>query len=330
MTIEAWHSFPHAAKIPGLIIQGDGSAFQWSNCAAATWAGLVVSQQQGHRPSRGYPWYPTGASVRNASGDRSGGILPTTLDVTMNRVYGIDLDVRIATIETVQSKLDHHFASGLLVQYWPISQAGLSGSPGFMGAHSVGLYGTRTVNGVIQWLVGDPLYDGRRPAIYRGMRWISRSIMIKAGLALVIDGAGTTMRERFGSQRLYSVFTTRPYITTPAPGPTPAPLPVPAGPHVVLSAPTTADERLNPMLRSAYGVTSTRIMRLAQNQPLFKHPGGPRVTRMAAKGAVTFLGYGDTNSWAEVLVKTGSPYKDKQGRPTGLWVPADAGPVDNR
>lgn len=304
---EAWRAFP----APGLIPQFDGSAFASRNCAAATWAGLAVSQQQGKRPAKGSPWFPTGASLRSASGDRSGGILPSTLDATVNRIYGIDLIPRITTVDTAQALLEDGYSLGFLHQYGPISDAGLSCSPGFRGAHSSGLYGETGST----WLWADTLADGRRTGIFKGMRYIARATAIKAGESLVIDSAGTTMVERYGHGHLYIVQTTnhlRPPLAT-----------------VVTSAPASADERRNVMIRGAYGVTSSKVMHLAATQPLFASPGGPRVTRLSKTAVLSFLGKAGA-SWGLVLVGTGVPYTDRVTRPTGLYVPLTAGTITNR
>ena len=307
----AWHDFPS----PGLIPQGDGSTFQWSNCAAATWAGLVVSQQQGKRPAKGSPWYPTGASLRQQSGDRSGGITPSLLDATVIREYGIDLDVRIASLSVVRSRLAAGYAVGVLIGYGPIADAGLSGSPGFRGAHSIGLYGDREIpNGTHQWLDADPLYDGRRAGIPKGPQWVAESTIVKAAGSLVLDGSGTTVRQRYGSGMLYVVLTTVPYHP-----------PV----QLVESAPASAAERTYPMIAPAWSVTSGKVQRLPKGQPLFRSPGGPRVTRMSRTASVTYVGKAGRN-WSAVLVQTGSPYADKVTRPTVLYVPLAAGPVTNR
>ena len=310
---EAWHAFPD----PGLIAQADGSPYQWQNCAPTTWAALVTSQQQGKRPAKGSPWYPSGASLRTASGDKSGGIIPSLLDYTVNRVYGIDLEVRIATTTAVQQGLDDGLAVGILIDYSPIAAAGLSGSPGFYGNHSVPMFGTRTLpSGAIEWLDADPLYDGRRAGIPKGPKWVSRLTLIKAAGMLVLDSGGQTVSQRYGPGHLYAVFTTRPYV----PGPT-----------IVTSAPSTAAERANPMILGATGVTTTKVQRLQAGQPLFAHPGGPRVTRISGSvpRSISFVGKAGS-SWGQVIVNTGAPYKDGTPRPTGLYVPLSAGPISIR
>lgn len=318
---EAWHDFPS----PGLITQADGSAFQWENCAPATWAGLIVAQRQGHRPEKGTPWYPTGESLRNASGDRSGGITPGLLDSTTNRVYGEDLIPTIATESRVVDLLGQGYAIGLLHQYGPISDAGYSCSPGFRGAHSSGMYGLRAVatGAGAEVLWADPLADGRRSGIYKGMRWIPWSTALKAAGALVLDNSGETVRERYGAGHLYIVQTTVPYRPS-------APLPPPLA-VLTEGYPATSAERRNRMIAPAYGAGSNGplVKHLVRRQPLYDYPGGHVVTRMSAARAVTFLGKAGPG-WDLVVVGTGVPYSDKQTRPTGLYVPRAAGTVVDR
>lgn len=310
---QAWHDFP----APGLIPQFDNSAFAAVNCAPSTWAALVVSQQQGKRPAKGSPWYPSGASLRVASGDKSGGIIPSLLDTTVNRVYGIDLVVRIATAAAVEEALGDGLAVGILIDYGPIDDAGLSGSPGFRGSHSVPLFGTQArVGGGRNWLDGDPLYDGRRAGIPKGPKWINRATLVRAAGELALDSSGVTVAQRHGAGKIYAVFNTRPYV---------------APPSIVETAPVTAAERANPMIRGAYGVTTAKVQRLAAGQPLYANPGGPRVTRISGDlpRSVSFVGKAGA-SWGQVIVNTGRPYADGVTRPTGLYVPLAAGAISNR
>lgn len=305
---EAWHDFP-------LITQLDGSAFAGSNCAPTSWANMLVSQQRGHRPAKGSPWYPSGRSLRNQSGDTSGGITPSLLDYTVNRVYGIDNEVRIATLATVQQHLDDGYAMVVLLDYSAISAAGMSGSPGFGGAHSITVVGTKVVNGTVRWLDGDPLYDGRRAGIPKGWQWIDRSVILRAAQDLSL-GNGMTVRQQYGPGMLYVVFAARPSAQPPL---------------IVENAPATDAQKRYKMIAPAWRVTSGKVMRLQAGQPLFKYPGGPRVTKVSGTRpvSVSFLGYAGPN-WAMVLVNTAVPYKDGVLRPTGVYVPRSAGPVSNR
>lgn len=55
-----------------------------------------------------------------------------------------------------------------------------TGDPNFTGGHSVGVYGQRTRNDVVQWLLWDPLDDKRRRGIPQGPRWVPREKVIRA------------------------------------------------------------------------------------------------------------------------------------------------------
>lgn len=56
-----------------------------------------------------------------------------------------------------------------------------TGDPNFKGGHSVGLLGQRKKNGTVQWLLFDPIDDGRRAGIAGpGPRWVPRWKVIKA------------------------------------------------------------------------------------------------------------------------------------------------------
>lgn len=309
---EAWHDFP----APGHIIQGDGSRFQWENCAPTTWANLIVSQEQGKRPPKGAPWYPSGASLRAQTGDTSGGITPGLLDRTVYRIYGLDLIPRIATLAAVQEALDAGMSVGILHDYSAIAAAGMSGSPGFYGSHSSPMFGTRELpSGEVQWLDADPLYDGRRAGIPKGPQWIRRSVIVKAAGDLALDSSGVTVRQKYGPGKLYAVFTTKPYEK----------------PTVVESWPADEAARANRMIRSAWRVTTGKVQRLSPGQPLFASPGGPRVTRVSSTTPVSVGYVGSAGSgWGLVIVGTKVPYSDGVTRPTGLYVPEAAGPISNR
>lgn len=70
-----------------------------------------------------------------------------------------------------------------------------TGDPAFRGGHSVLVFGERRRGSGIEWLLFDPLDDGRRKAIPRGPRWVLRKHVMAAARALggiwagVIGGA---------------------------------------------------------------------------------------------------------------------------------------------
>lgn len=55
-----------------------------------------------------------------------------------------------------------------------------TGDPNFRGGHSVGVLGQRKKNGVVQWLLFDPLDDGRRSNIPKGPRWVPKWKLVRA------------------------------------------------------------------------------------------------------------------------------------------------------
>lgn len=177
--------------IRGIIPQFDGSTFAGTNCGPASEAMRVVSQQQGKRPSKGSPWYPTGASIRRETGDTSGGTNPSQTTRASFNEYGVPFAApRIRAWRDVTDRLDSGYAVDLLVGYGPIDDY-LSGSPGFRGNHRIVLVGYNKLSSGLKLLSADPLYDGRRSNIPLGAKWIPQSVLVKAAGALRTDGVHT-------------------------------------------------------------------------------------------------------------------------------------------
>jgi hypothetical protein len=121
--------------------------------------------------------------------------------------------------------------------------------------------------------------------------------------------AGRSILERY-AEKLYAsvrfgVFTT--------------PVPSVEIPRVVLTAPTPKE--VNVAITYAQ---PGRLFELAKGQPLFRHPGGPRVTATAAQVKLDFVGSAGAG-WAAVRVRTRGLYTDDVARPTVLYVPRKAG-----
>lgn len=139
-------------------------------------------------------------------------------------------------------------------------------------------------------LDGDPICPG--------YRWIGRSLLREYA-------------SKFNPGISFAVFNRR--------------VPLLLEPKLVLDGP--GPDRGGPVMGTyAYGVVCKKTMRLAKGQPLFKHPGGPRVTSMKNAGEVGHVAAA-TPGWREVLVQTAVPYRDGHLRPTTLYVPRDAGPI---
>lgn len=158
-------------------------------------------------------------------------------------------------------------------------------SGAFDGPHCVGVHPKDDSEG--RWRGDDPICTGAR---YYGETTLRR------------------YAEAFNGSISFGVFTD--------------PVPFIEQPHVVASA-STPSER-NVMLTYATGVATTRRLVLAKGQPLFRHPGGPRVTAMSAEAGVGFVGAAGAG-WSAVVIRTAVPYRDRKSRPTVLYVPRKAG-----
>lgn len=202
--------------IKGIVPQFDGSTYASGNCAGSSEAVRDIAMNQGTKPE-GTPWPPTGASIRAGTGDTQGGMLPSETTAVSRRRYGYDSDIRIVDWNTVIAKLTARFSVTLLIRYAPLSNAGHSGSPGFMGNHSIHLLGIRWWNdGGIQILVSDSLCDGRRDGIPEGPYWLDISVLKSAAAGLDL-GNGLTLFEQYGSNKAYCSFATIAFKPAPEP-----------------------------------------------------------------------------------------------------------------
>lgn len=171
-------------------------------------------------------------------------------------------------------------------------------SGAFNGDHCVGIHPATRYSGSQHWID-----DGICPT----GRWESNSIL-------------RAYAEKLSTSVRFGVFT-RPVPKALAPIPSTVP-------HVVTSAPTPS-ERNAMIAQGGLTVTSSHVQRLASGQPLFRYPGGPRVTATSAAGPVAYVGSAGSG-WRAVQVKTRGVYADGIARPTVLYVPAAAGPVEKR
>jgi hypothetical protein len=306
--------------VQGIVPQFDGSTYGAGNCGACGEAHRIIAQQHGKRPSKGIPWYPTGASIRRETGDTSGGLMPSQTRAASTREYGIvSVGARIGSIADVARLLWDGYTVDLLMRYGPIADDGMSGSPGFRGNHRYCLSGIRTLDsGKLQLQCADSLYDGRRSGIPRGPQWIDADVIWRAAGALEMT-PGNTVTELHGPGHAYFIPTTTRWNPTPPPVPPPS----------VVDNATPSPEK-NSMIASMYQVATGRVMRLAKGQPVFRDAnGGPVVTRMSREGNVGYVGHAG-GEWSMVIVNTGQPYADGETRPTGLYVPTKAGPISDR
>lgn len=215
-TVYAYKTFYGKRKdgtvVQGIIPQFDGSSFAGTNCGACSEAMRIVSQQKGVRPSKGTPWFPTGASIRRETGDTSGGLMPSQTTRASYNEYGVEhATPRIGDWDDVPEYLFKGYAVDLLVSYGPIDDY-RSGSPGFRGNHRIVLVGITDSSNWRRALSADPLYDGRRAGIPRGQQWIPLQVLRTAAGQLDLGG-GTTVNERYGYGNAYFI----PSLTRTAP-----------------------------------------------------------------------------------------------------------------
>ncbi len=198
----------------------------------------------------------------------------------------------------------------LALNYRPIRYTSFSGQRTFGGNHEMLMLPER--------FTYDPLCDGRisnGARVFRGPAIYPRTLLMQASGDFVTryDSLGRAIaRLGFGRANV-AVFPHRhPLVAAPAPGP---------GPTVVVNAPKPSE--VNVAITTAY---RGHTLNLAKGQPLFRSPGGAKVTQLSAAGSVEYIGRAG-GGWAAVRVTTQALYADGIGRPTVLYVPAAAGVV---
>ncbi len=287
-----------------------GAVTGGDNCTCASMAMWLYRASQGKIVT-------TSCHVRDLTNDCVDG---TNLDemVAIAQHYGISgyTIYKPTTVDHLRALLaTGRYGAIIQIDYSPLQntphdcfRGGFSG--GHAGYLSLG-YATAA-----RW--GDPGADGRYAGCPNGFANLAWSTIERAAGLLEIDPrTHATMNDRFGYGHIFALLTPR--------DPDPIPTPAPGGPKVVLSAPTPAER--NVMIAQG-GLTNTYSHRiaLAKGQPLFRYPGGPRVTATSGAISLPYVGAAGTG-WRAVVAKTAAPYPDKVYRPTVLYVPAAAGPI---
>lgn len=193
---QAW-SASGAVYRPAFVPQLDGSAYGGLNCTCAATAIAIDRATLGATTT-------SGAAVRAATGDTSGGTnLPQNADAAAT--FGVDLVVYSGiTTSAGLALLDE--GRGMVLQggYAAIRGTRWQGSEVFDENHALFVNERRpnpNVAGGYEWLVYDPLADGRRPGIARSPHWIPQAVMLNFAARLAF---GSNL---LGSGRLYAMFT---------------------------------------------------------------------------------------------------------------------------
>jgi hypothetical protein len=287
------HCRPHIW--PGQLTSGD--PYGSTNCAAYALAKGIEFDTCGQV-------ILTGARVRQLSSEpipdpRSPGLHHGQLrDVAAQ--FGLRVDVLYGAPwdEFEDANRDH--AVLLAINYRPIQYSSFSGQRTFSGNHELLVLPQR--------FTYDSLCDGRLSngaRVFRGPAVYPESLLMQAAAAF--PGVG------WGRVNMAVLPHRHPYIDLPDTS---------TGPRVVLDAPTPSE--VNVAITTAY---RGHTMRLAKGQPLFRHPGGVKVTQLSAAGSVEYIGRAG-GGWAGVRVTTQALYADGIGRPTVLYVPSAAGVVE--
>jgi hypothetical protein len=174
---------------PGLVIQGDGSTYQWLNCGPASSAMHLDRDTRGAETS-------TGAHVRNLTGDKSGGTNLAQDDAALLKgwppIDHMDVRPKLPWSEAM-AHLDRGQGFSLSLSYAPFSGTEWDGAPGFRKNHRV-FVNERSAG---ELLVYDPLADGRRVGIPQGPDWIPEDLVRRAAGLLDLDGQGNLLGQGY-------------------------------------------------------------------------------------------------------------------------------------
>lgn len=193
----------------------------------------------------------------------------------------------------------------LAVNYKEIRPTSFSGQRSFYGNHEL-----LVMPGLFTF---DPLADGRvsnGTRVYKGPGVYPVSLLRRAAGDFVTRyGSTGRVLERLGYGRaVAAVLPHRHPLGLPDTGTEP---PVTPGP---------SKER-NVAILTAY---SGHRFKVAKGTPLYRYPGGPKVTQMSAAGEIEYVGKAGAG-WVAVKVGTGALYADGIVRPTVLYAPSTSG-----
>lgn len=193
---------------PPHIKQLDGSRYAGLNCTMASLAMAIVRHQKGINPPGTAMWYPKPWDLRAKTGDTSGGTNLAQAEAVAKKAYGVDLDVQQGiSWGTFRTNIKKGRGAILQGSYYKWQGTVYDGSrAGFNGNHAVYVNEVRynTSKSRYEYLVYDPLWDGRRSNIHKGPMWVPESwLKVFAGY-LNLSNTGT---RRLGVGKAYAAFT---------------------------------------------------------------------------------------------------------------------------
>lgn len=175
---------PRHQKQLGQGVPVPGKAQGSRDCGPRSWSMGVDARSKGRKR-------PSVRLLRHRGGVP--GPQPTSIDDAHRALHGMIIPGRTPLRYYRKAKataVQHAVAAGkpvhLGIDYgtWNDVMKGDTGDPRFRGGHSVLVFGERRRGAGIEWLLFDPLDDGRRKGIPRGSRWVLRKHVMAAAKAL--------------------------------------------------------------------------------------------------------------------------------------------------
>jgi len=154
------------------------------DCGPRSWSMGVDARSKGRRR-------PTVVWLRKRGGVE--GPQSTSIDDAKRAVHGLRVRGRspmrywrTRDVANVRRWVRKGRPAHLAIDYgkWNDLLGDRTGDPRFRGGHSVMVYGQRRERGLLEWLLWDPLEDGRRAGIPVGPTWYPRWQIISAARAL--------------------------------------------------------------------------------------------------------------------------------------------------
>lgn len=180
--------------------QGDGSPWQWQNCAAASAAMAALRARKNVRPTTVFPWLTTSlptmsSAIRkwcNAHFNTGAvaGLYQSWVNAAIKAMYGVTMGYAWdVPWETAISFIRAHRGCSVSIKYSVILPTAYASSAGFTGRHRVFWNEIRynSTKGRYEALIYDPLADGRRSWIPKGPQWWPLSLVRKAMEAATIE-----------------------------------------------------------------------------------------------------------------------------------------------
>jgi len=187
---------------PRFVKQLDGSQFAGVNCTCAAGAMALDRDTLGKKTS-------TGAIIRNWTGDVVGGTRQQQVADAIKQAYHVTLDVQTPIpFVTAMGRLDKGEGMMLAGQSAATRGTKWSASETFGGNHQWYVNERRKTATGYEWLVYDPLADGRRPGIAQSPMWIPEHVCLDFARRLDVGG------HELGYGHFFAVFTkdTEPHV----------------------------------------------------------------------------------------------------------------------